>query len=193
METTKNKLIPELSVFFSKLSIYLDTKLYFFGSIQRNDYFPGLSDIDVDIFTDNEYSTMAKMQSYLKLRRSKFKKVVWKLQDGVFAHGYKVTYDFISESREKFPIEFSIYNKNYKNSVLYEHNYKTNLPFYISWILIVLKFLHYKLHIFEYSTYKNIKSYVLSNMLGFPKDKFVVLDSDPAITEQRINEVLVDW
>jgi len=193
METTKNKLVPELSVFFSRLSVYLDTKLYFFGSIQRNDYFPGLSDIDVDIFTDNEYSIMAKMQSYLNLKKSKFKKLIWKISGDVFAHGYKVTYNFITEMGEKYPIEFSIYNKKYQKNVLYEHNYKTNLPFYISWILIVLKFLHYKLNVFEYSTYKNIKSYVLSNMIGFPKDKFVVLDSDPAVTEQRIHQVLVGW
>jgi predicted nucleotidyltransferase len=193
METTKNKLVPELSVFFSSLSAYLQTKLYFFGSIQRNDYFPGLSDIDVDIFTNNEYSIIAKMQSYLKLKRCKFKKLIWKLPNDVFAHGYKVTYYFITESGEKYPIEFSIYNKKYKKNVLYEHNYKTNLPFYISWILIILKFLHYKLNLFEYSTYKNVKNRVLSNMMGFPKDKFVVLDSNPAITEQRINEVLVDW
>jgi len=193
METTKNKLIPEISVFFSNLSSYLETKLYFYGSIQRNDYFPGSSDIDVDLFTDNEYSMMSKMQSYLKLRKSKFKKVVWKLQNGIVVHGYKVTYKSITEFGEKFSVEFSIYNEKYKIPILDEHVYKTQLPFYVSWILIVLKFLHYKLHIFEDSTYKNIKKRILSNMIGLPKDKFVVLDSDPAITEQRINEVLVDW
>jgi polyribonucleotide nucleotidyltransferase len=49
METTRNKLPDVIQVFFNKLSEYLDTKLLFYGSIQRSDYFPGSSDIDVDV------------------------------------------------------------------------------------------------------------------------------------------------
>ena len=55
METTKNKLSPETKQFFDKLSSYLDTKLYFYGSVQRDDYFDGKSDIDVDILEDYQY------------------------------------------------------------------------------------------------------------------------------------------
>ena len=65
METTKNELSPYSKTFFKKLSNYLDTKIYYFGSIQRNDYFPKSSDIDIDIFTDNEKSTILKLQNYL--------------------------------------------------------------------------------------------------------------------------------
>jgi predicted nucleotidyltransferase len=65
METTKNKLTPYQTSFFNRLSTYLDTKLYFFGSIQRQDYFPESSDIDVDIFTDNESATIVQMMNFL--------------------------------------------------------------------------------------------------------------------------------
>ena len=52
METTKNE-IPEYNkIFFEKLKNYLDMKIYFFGSVQRNDYFPKSSDIDVALFTE---------------------------------------------------------------------------------------------------------------------------------------------
>jgi predicted nucleotidyltransferase len=61
METTRNNLTPYSKHFFDSLSNYLDTKLYFFGSIQRRDYFPNSSDIDVDIFTDNEPGTILKI------------------------------------------------------------------------------------------------------------------------------------
>ena len=54
METTKNELPYKLKRFFYKLENDLDTKLYFYGSIQRNDYVAGKSDIDVSIFTDND-------------------------------------------------------------------------------------------------------------------------------------------
>ena len=69
METTTNNLSPYESIFFNKLSNYLDTKLLFFGSIQRYDYFPGVSDIDVDIFTDNVSRTISQIQNYLHINK----------------------------------------------------------------------------------------------------------------------------
>ena len=40
---------PYAKKYFLKLGIYLDTPIYYFGSIQRDDYFPNSSDIDADI------------------------------------------------------------------------------------------------------------------------------------------------
>jgi tRNA nucleotidyltransferase (CCA-adding enzyme) len=60
METTKNKLPENINLFFEKLKNYLDAELYFYGSVQRNDYFHGSSDIDVDIFTHDENNTFIK-------------------------------------------------------------------------------------------------------------------------------------
>ena len=53
MENTKNVLPDHNRQFFKDLSEYLDTKLYFFGSVQRPDYFPGKSDIDIFLQTMN--------------------------------------------------------------------------------------------------------------------------------------------
>ena len=69
METTKNVLPENVKFFFNNLSDVLDTKLLFFGSVQRDDYFPGKSDIDVAIFTDNVKSTISKLQHYLHLNK----------------------------------------------------------------------------------------------------------------------------
>ena len=79
METTRNELPPYAKEFFYKLSNYLDTKIYFYGSVQRPDYFPASSDIDVDIFTDNESSTISKLQYFLGVEKFKFKKFLYKL------------------------------------------------------------------------------------------------------------------
>ena len=43
----KNKLTDEEQKFVDGLSEYLDTDLYYYGSIQRNDYNAGESDIDI--------------------------------------------------------------------------------------------------------------------------------------------------
>lgn len=66
METTKNQLSPYASKIFQRLSSYLDKKLLFFGSVQRDDYFPGSSDIDVDVFTDNVPSTISKNAAFFQ-------------------------------------------------------------------------------------------------------------------------------
>ena len=78
MEYTKNEIPNHISIFFKELTNYIDTPLYFYGSIQRNDYFPGNSDIDVDIFTDNPTSMISKLQHFLHIKKSKFKKIIWR-------------------------------------------------------------------------------------------------------------------
>jgi hypothetical protein len=175
METTKNHLTPYISHFFNKLSKYLDKKLLFFGSVQRYDYFPGSSDIDVDIFTDNVSSTISKMQHFLKVPKTHFKKFVWKLnKSNRLANGYKIMY---KEPTNNFFAEFSIYDEKFKKDVLEEHNGKTVLPFYASVLLVILKFIFYKLHIIPDKLYTFTKKKILSLMIGLPDDEFVVLDT----------------
>ena len=72
METTKNDLPVNVKKFFYNLSEYLDTKMLYFGSVQRSDYVPGKSDIDIDIFTDNENSIITKMQHFLGSPKSAY-------------------------------------------------------------------------------------------------------------------------
>ena len=176
METTRNKLTPYEKNFFDKLSNYLDTKLYFFGSIQRADYLPNSSDIDVDIFTNNESSTITKLMNFLDLERNSFKKFVWKLNNfnNKVAHGYKVMYKNIEN---KFAVEFSIYNEKNKHEILYEHNDKKDIPFYIAALLIILKFLFYTLHIIPSEWYTQSKRFILSKLLFKKDDHFVVIDT----------------
>jgi predicted nucleotidyltransferase len=52
MEYTKNKLPIKTHKFLNKLSNYLDTKLYFYGSVQRLDFFTNQSDIDILVDLD---------------------------------------------------------------------------------------------------------------------------------------------
>jgi len=173
METTENKLTPYQSIFFNKLRNYLDTKLYFYGSIQRKDYFPGLSDIDVDIFTSNENSIISKLISFLNVKRYQFKKIIWKLNDANnLVNGYKIMY---IDPNGELTVEFSIYNEKYKNDVLKEHLSKKNLPIHATILLVILKFLYYKLKIISHDYYASTKKMVLSSFIGRKTDHFVKL------------------
>ena len=58
MDKVERKLTTNEIIFFNNLSAYINTPIYFYGSIRRGDYLQGYSDIDTAIFTDNESSTI---------------------------------------------------------------------------------------------------------------------------------------
>jgi len=187
METIKNNISIRTKHFFNRLSNYLDTKLYYFGSIQRADYFPQASDIDVDIFTDHEESTMIKMQHFLKVSKMEFKRFVWRLNTvNRVVYGHKILY---KDPDGEFTAEFSIYNEKVKEWILKEHRLKTFLPFYATWMLIVLKYLFYTLGIIPASYYIYMKKFILSTVIGLNYDEFVIIDlKEPKVEEEKEKE-----
>ena len=171
METTKNEMSPYARQFFNRLSNYLDTKVYFYGSIQRDDYFPQSSDIDVDIFTNNESSTIAKLQNFLGVKRYEFKKFVYSVgKSKKLIYGKKVKYE---DPENNFSTEISIYKEEDKIEILNVHRSKIVLPFFISWMLIFLKFLYYNLGILPKELFVYLKNYTI-NLVG--DSKFLVTD-----------------
>jgi hypothetical protein len=174
METIRNKISPRTQHFFNRLSQYLDTKLYYFGSVQRADYFPQGSDIDVDIFTDNEEATIIKIQNFLKVPKKQFKRFVWRLNtNDRVVYGHKIMY---KDPEGQFTAEFSIYNEKVKDWILKEHRLKTFLPFYATYILVILKFLFYTVGIIPSYWYTYMKKFTLSTLIGLKYDEFVVID-----------------
>lgn len=171
METTKNEIPEEKKIFFEKLKNYLDTKIYFFGSIQREDYYHK-SDIDIDIFTEKMTSTILKLQQFLKLDPSEFKKIIWRSNyDNTIVKGYKVMYE--SPENNMF-IEISIYDEKYKDIVLKDHNGKKDIPFYATYSLIFIKFLFYTMEIMPKEMYKYLKKHILSTMIFKKETDFIV-------------------
>ena len=172
MEITNNNLTPKQKVFLDSLSDYLEIKLLYYGSILREDYIPGKSDLDIDIFTDNEDSTLAKMQHFLHISKKDFRKVVWKLRkDDRVATGYKLAY-----TNDIINAEFAIYNEKFKKYITEDHNNKIDLPFYVSFMLSFLKILHYRLQVLPTYYYKESKRNIFSFGLGQKsKDAYVVL------------------
>ena len=172
METTKNDLPKNVKRFFYQLGDYLDTKLLYFGSVQRSDYVPGKSDIDVDIFAENEYSLMVKMQHFLHVKKSDFKKVAWIIKDTP-TYGYKLKYE---NEKEGINAEFSIYNDRFKDVVLAQHNSKHVLPFYVSILLYILKLFYYQIPLIDKKSYGYYKRVILNGTMGEQIDaKFLVL------------------
>jgi hypothetical protein len=174
METTKNKMDDYAKKFFLKLGNYLDTQVYYFGSIQRNDYFPGKSDIDVDLFTVNDSSIIFKLQNFLGLEKYKFKNFVYKLhKTKKIVYGHKVKYE---DPTNNFFAEISIYHEKDKEAVLIEHNSKAILPFYVTWLLIILKIFYYNLDILSEDIYSYFKNILMNFMVEGEDVEFVTTD-----------------
>jgi hypothetical protein len=177
METTKNKLSPYETIFFNKLSNYLDTKLYFFGSIQRYDYFPGISDIDVDIFTDNVSRTISQIQNYLRIDKNSTTKFIYKVDkknsEYKIINGHKIEYE---DPENSLSVEFSIYDEKFKELVLVEHIRKTLIPFYVTFFLVIIKYLYYIFCIIPKSVYKFLKNFLMDICIDGKVAEFVVLN-----------------
>jgi hypothetical protein len=75
-----------------------------------------------------------------------------------------------------FVVEFSIYNERFKTQVLKEHTFKTVLPWYVAWLLYILKFIYYKLCIMPKSVYMYFKHLLLDKLVEGEASEFVVLD-----------------
>ena len=171
METTNNELSLEQKRFLDELSSYIGCKLYFYGSVQRLDYFPEDSDIDIDTFSENMTSTLSKLQTFLHLETKKIKRVVTYI-DNLFVTGYKMVY--VNDSIN-LKCEISLYPEEYKRNVLKEHLKKTSLPFYALWFMICLKVMYYKLKLLTFQEYRSVKNYFLSSLIGYYETPFVVL------------------
>jgi len=172
MYNTKNKLPKNTIQFYEELSNYLDTKIHFYGSVQRDDYFPNHSDIDVVIFTDNEKSTIEKLKHFLNAEKGKVKKVFWKLRTNRFVRGHKIKY---VDKETNFQTEFSIYNVTYKDDVLKNHMEKTVIPYYATILLMIIKFLYYKIPLLSKSIFLYLKNKILSVGIGLPEEDFIVI------------------
>jgi predicted nucleotidyltransferase len=157
--------------FFKRMENYLDTDFYYYGSVNRPDYVHDKSDIDIAIFTDNEYSTMAKLQHYLHVKRSDFDKVVWKVY-GKLLYGYKIKCDKFIDIK----CEIAIYNNEYKDFLLPEIKQYNSVPMHVGFLLFILKTLHYTFPIISQQTYATYKRYIFNNiMLDKRESVFLIL------------------
>ena len=144
--------------FFTKMKQYIDREMFFYGSIMRRDYNDGESDIDVAIFSDNEQSTISRLQHFLKVKRSLFHKIIWKLNGNTIT-GYKIKCDDFSDIN----CELSIYDSRFKELIIEE---QCQRPLTWGWwiyaALFIIKFIYYKLHLVDKHTYAKMKRGIMN-------------------------------
>jgi len=162
METTRNNLPQHINIYFNKLSTYLETQLYFFGSVQRIDYLERESDIDTVIFTDNMDSMLSKIQNFLNIDRRRINSFVsTEIKTGRVHNGYKVMY---SGDDIDFIFEIVIYDSNCKPEMLAFYETVNNIPAYASLLLLLLKYMK-RYYVISQNTYFALKKQVFKLVL----------------------------
>ena len=161
MEDIKDRLGEYKYNFFTNLQNYLETELYFYGSIKRVDYISNASDIDILVITDNVKSMLSKIQTYLNITKDKTQKLFqqYTVYDKGIITGYKIKYE-IDENGIEF--DLLIYDDKYRKIVLQNIYDINNLPFYIITILYILKILYYKLKLISKNIYNNLKCHLFA-------------------------------
>ena len=171
MNTIPSVLPNNLQTYFIQLKNYLDTELYFYGSVIRNDYIKNKSDIDLCIFTDNEQSTIIKLKSYFHIGQKNIKKVIQKSEhDNMVIYGYKIK--FIVDDVK---CEIHIYNDRFKEKLINEMQVPLKSPFYSTLFLYILKLFHYIIPILSKDTYISIKKYYINNFIKSDNTLYLVL------------------
>jgi predicted nucleotidyltransferase len=170
MNTIRDDFPKDVKDFFKRLENYLDTDLYFYGSVNRSDYVHNKSDIDIAIFTDNEYSTISKLQHFLHVKRNAFDKVIWKL-DGKMIYGYKIK----CEKYMDIKCEIAIYNNDFKNILIKEISQYNSVPPHIAILLFILKTMYYTFPIISQETYSSYKRYIFNEIMLQKKNTVFLL------------------
>jgi predicted nucleotidyltransferase len=163
---------PNLKEFLENLSVYINEKIYIYGSSLRTDY-NSKSDVDIAIFTNNLNSLKVKLQHFLVTDKKKFKQVFWRLPHSKrLCIGYKIIY---KNKIKNIKVEICLYNEKFKEEILKEHYSKAILPFYATFLLYVIKFLYYDIEILNNKYYSYLKNLILSTGIGKKKSEFFVL------------------
>ena len=161
MEDIKDRLGEYKYNYFNNLQNYVETELYFYGSIKRFDYISNSSDIDIIVITDNVKSMLSKIQTYLNISKDSTQKIFqqYSVYDKQVVTGYKIKY-----KNDKNNIEFDllVYDDKYRDVVLQNIYDINNLPLYMITILYILKILYYKLNLISRRIYNNLKCHLFA-------------------------------
>jgi hypothetical protein len=155
LEKIKNKLNESEYIFFSHLQKELDLPLFFIGSITRSDYIKNKSDFDIEVFSNNIKSTKLKIESLFDYyeRKNENKIIVFKIND-IPMSGYKY---YLKDKTKNIKMDFTIYKKNCQEILLQNRYIDINIPFLLTIIFVILKYLYYYLNLINSYTYSYLK------------------------------------
>jgi len=147
--------------------------IYYYGSVLRLDYFPGKSDVDVTIFTDDELTAQSTVCMILKISEDEsddMQRIVrvytppHQPNNKIILYGYKVKYN---DAKRQTHLEISIYNNVFKPYVIERMQNGQQLGMF--WVLLsmVLKYFYYVIPLLSKNMFNSIKNGVIFSHTEF--------------------------
>ena len=162
-----SKLTKQQIDFLEEIQHYIDCQFYYYGSIDRIDYFPGKSDIDIDIFTPNLYSTMFKLRQFLLIPETGIKGIKWRTRRPIVAtfHCHKIKFE-----NSNVKLELNIYDEQYKNTLLQVRELKRQIPLLVLMLVYPIKVVYYNTDLISNSNIAVFKKFVMGQLLDMEDD-----------------------
>ena len=161
------KLTKQQTDFLEEIQHYIGHPFYYYGSVERIDYLPGKSDIDIDIFTPNLYSTLFKLRQFLIIPETEINIIKWRTRRPIIATFYchKIKYD-----NGIVKLELNIYDDKYKNTLMGIRDSKRNIPLYVLMLVYTIKVMGYNTSLLSSSHLVLFKKFVMGHLLDMEDD-----------------------
>jgi hypothetical protein len=128
-----------------------------YGSFNTKLHIDKVSDIDVQLFTDEPYVLYHKLKNEINYRKIMQREYDYSMPCKMNkCKGKGITYkiNFVYEGVE---ISFMIINNKDKSFFIEENKEKDWIMYYFGFVLYIIKFIYYKLKLISKSLYKKIK------------------------------------
>lgn len=174
-----NKLTLQQRNYFTEMSNCIELPLYFIGSIARYDYIPGKSDIDLEVYSENEISTLHMLNNFLNMDTNSVK-LIYFTCNKIPLLGYKLSCKHYFNEIDSVHFDISIYTISTKKILLPHRIRDIKIPIYSEIYLLVIKYIYYYGNIISQSLYSRLKSLSLLHVnpdktrsFTIPYDKYI--------------------
>lgn len=151
-----NKLTLQQRNYFTEMSYYIELPLYFIGSIARYDYIPGKSDIDLEVYSENEISTLFKLLHFLNINKNSVKLIYFTCNE-ISLLGYKLSCKHYFNEIDSLHFDIAIYTMDSKKILLPHRIRDIKIPMYSSVFLLIVKYMYYHGKIINKPLYSRLK------------------------------------
>lgn len=150
----QHRLDEDQRLFFQRLQSVLGAPLWFYGSIQRADYFPQSSDIDIAVVVDNPRSAIAALQHFLHIDKQDVKHLYQQFHlYKTYIHAYKLKY-----KQHNIAFDLTLYQPADASLLLHNLHDINHLSAWMVSLLYLLKSSHYTLQLCPRSLYQYLKN-----------------------------------
>ena len=158
-----SKLTQEQYDYLVALEQFTNSKIHFCGSIKRDDYFIGKSDIDVYLITPNVHDTLFKIREFINCPNHKAYYAKWLGQFTIDNLPQEYTFEglCIKFKNRIIKLDINIYDEKYRQNLKLYHDskHKTLSPFLVC-CLIMLKSLYYNINLISHFQMEKVKCFL---------------------------------